>query len=361
MFKRYFLICSLFLSAVTGQDLFISDWYAGIREAPVYSQMIELYNPTDSDIDLSDYALIKGSAGGPFGIHSSHNTFVRLYGTVASGSTVIIARAASDDGITSIADIVLSDVDEEPLKISGDDAIGLFKGVGISSNEVGDWVSNAELLDAVGDTLGDPGSSWHVSGEVGPPNSDGTSNYGVTRFAILTRKESVCAGNAGDWTMSRGCVDDTCSSTTAELSEWNVTALYYSTEPGLEPDAENTSAQADIDLIAGWHYYDCQTVSSQEELFYPKEFDLKQNYPNPFNPATNIAFDITRRGNAHLSIYNMNGENVWEVKMPGLVAGNYTVSWNGRNMSGSKLESGVYIYRLTMNEMSQSRKLLLIK
>ena len=77
--------------------------------------------------------------------------------------------------------------------------------------------------------------------------------------------------------------------------------------------------------------------------------------------ATNIAFDITRRGNAHLSIYNMNGENVWEVKMPGLVAGNYTVSWNGRNMSGSKLESGVYIYRLTMNEMSQSRKLLLIK
>ena len=57
MFKRYFLICSLFLSAVTGQDLFISDWYAGIREAPVYSQMIELYNPTDSDIDLSDYAL----------------------------------------------------------------------------------------------------------------------------------------------------------------------------------------------------------------------------------------------------------------------------------------------------------------
>ena len=97
--------------------------------------------------------------------------------------------------------------------------------------------------------------------------------------------------------MSRGCVDDTCSSTTAELSEWNVTALYYSTEPGLEPDAENTSAQADMDLIAGWHYYDCQTVSSQEELFYPKEFDLKQNYPNPFNPVTNIAIDITRRGN----------------------------------------------------------------
>ena len=152
--------------------------------------------------------------------------------------------------------------------------------------------------------------------------------------------------------MSRGCVDDTCSSTTAELSEWNVTALYYSTEPGLEPDAENTSAQADMDLIAGWHYYDCQTVSSQEELFYPKEFDLKQNYPNPFNPATNIAFDITRRGNAHLSIYNMNGENVWEVKMPGLVAGNYTVSWNGRNMSGSKLESGVYIYPVSYTHLT---------
>ena len=358
---RYLLVFTIVFSTINGQDLFISDWYAGIREAPIYSQMIELYNPTDSDIDLSDYALIKGSAGGPFGVHGSHNTFVRLYGTVSSGSTVIIARAASDDGITNIADIILSDVDEEPLKISGDDAVGLFKGVGISSDDVSEWVANAELLDAVGDTLGDPGTSWHVSGEIGPPNSDGTSNYGVTRFAILTRKESVCTGNAGDWTTSRGCVDDTCSSTTAELSEWNVTALYYSTEPGVEPDAENSEAEADMDLIAGWHYYDCQTVSSQEEFLYPQEFHLKQNYPNPFNPVTNIAFDLTSTGNAHLSIYNMNGENVWEVKMPGLVAGNYTVSWNGRNMSGSKLESGVYIYRLTMNELSQSRKLLLIK
>ena len=361
MYIRYLLVFVLLFSTVTGQDLFISDWYAGIRESPVYSQMIELYNPTDNDIDLSDYAFIKGSAGGPFGEHSSHNTFVRLYGTVASGSTFIIARAASDDGITSIADIVLSDVDEEPLKISGDDAVGLFKGLGITSNEVIDWVTNAELLDAVGDTLGDPGVSWHVSGEIGPPNSDGSSNYGVTRFAILTRKDTVCTGNAGNWNVSRGCVDDTCSSTSAELSEWNVTALYYSTEPGLEPDAAYTDAEADMNLIAGWHYYDCQTASVQQQSMHLSEFHLKQNYPNPFNPETNIAFNIVSTGNVILSIYNMNGENVWEVNIPGLIAGNYTMPWNGRNITGSKLESGVYIYRLTMNEMSQSRKLLLLK
>ena len=66
-------------------------------------------------------------------------------------------------------------------------------------------------------------------------------------------------------------------------------------------------------------------------------------------------------GNAILSIYNMNGENVWELKMPSLIAGNYTVPWNGRNMDGSRLESGIYIYRLTINEVSQSRKLILLK
>ena len=360
MFKRYLLIFSLFFSAVTAQDLFISDWYAGTRESPFYNQMIELYNPTDNSIDLSDYALIKGSAGGPFGVHGSHNTFIRLYGSVDSESTVIIARASSHESITSLADIVLSDVDEEPLKISGDDAVGLFKGLGISSDVASDWVANAELLDAVGDTLGDPGTSWHVSGEIGPPNSDGTSNYGVTRFAILTRKESICGGNAGNWDVSRGCVDDTCSSTSADLSEWNVTALYYSTEPGLE-NPEYVDAEPDMDLIAGWHYYDCQTASVQEQSIHPTEFLLKQNYPNPFNPETKIAFSMIQAGNANLSIYNMNGENVWEIKMPGLIAGNYTVPWNGKNMTGSKLESGIYIYRLTVKQLSQSRKLILLK
>ncbi|MEC8839441.1 MAG: T9SS type A sorting domain-containing protein [Candidatus Neomarinimicrobiota bacterium] len=360
MLKRLLIILSFMVPLISAQDLFISDWYAGTRESPFYNQMIELFNPTDNNIDLSDYALIKGSAGGPFGVHGSHNTFVRLYGTLESGSTVIITRAASHESITSLADIILSDIDEEPLKISGDDAVGLFKGVGISNDDVSEWVANAELLDAVGDTLGDPGTSWHVSGEVGPLNSDGTSNYGVTRFAILTRKETVCIGNAGNWDVSRGCVDDTCSSTSADLSEWNVTALYYSTEPGLE-NPEYVDAEPDMDLIAGWHYYDCQTVSNQEEAPYPSDFHLKQNYPNPFNPETNIAFSIMYAGNAILSIYNMNGENVWELKMPSLIAGNYTVPWNGRNMDGSRLESGIYIYRLTINEVSQSRKLILLK
>lgn len=360
MLKSYSIIFISVISIITAQDLFISDWYAGTRESPYYNQMIELYNPSDNSIDLSDYALIKGSAGGPFGVHGSHNTFVRLYGSVESGSTVIITRAASHESITSLADIVLSDVDEELLKISGDDPVGLFKGVGISNDNVTEWVTNAELLDAVGDTLGDPGTSWHVSGEIGPPNSDGTSNYGVTRFAILTRKEAVCSGNSGNWDVSRGCVDDTCSSTSADLSEWNVTSLYYSTEPGLE-NSEYVDAQPDMDLIAGWHYYDCQTTSNDQEPIYPSNFHLKQNYPNPFNPETNISFSILYSGNAILSIYNMNGDNVWEVKMPGLIAGNYTIPWNGRNITGSRLESGVYIYRLSINNVSQSRKLILLK
>ena len=85
--------------------------------------------------------------------------------------------------------------------------------------------------------------SWQVSGVIGPPNSTNTTGYGVTRFAILTRKPEVCYGNAGNWNDSRGCVTDSCTNwltdtpqTSYEESEWDVHACFY-------PDVDGNMAQ----------------------------------------------------------------------------------------------------------------------
>jgi M6 family metalloprotease-like protein len=89
----------------------------------------------------------------------------------------------------------------------------------------------------------------------------------------------------------------------------------------------------------------------------PNRYKLSQNYPNPFNPTTIIRFDIPERTNVELSVYNILGQKVKtlianETKDPG----RYEVSFNGNSLA-----SGVFLYRLTTKNYTQSRKMLLIK
>ena len=260
----YLLVNTVALS----QDPIISAWYIGTRISGggPYNHYIELYNPTNEIIELSQYALIKGHGQtGATGIgwgstlDNSGVSFNRLpQHLLFPGVSYGIARDVSHASLQNYADLVLED--ECVLSISGDDAVGLFKGEG-GLNDV--LASNDSIpLDAVGNPKEDPGQSWQVSGETGPMNSTETSYYGVTRFAILLRKPDVCFGNAGDWNSSRGCVTDSCNNTiteepqtTYEQSEWDVYACYYPDEdgnqgPGYEP--ENPDCAEDVNTMSGY-------------------------------------------------------------------------------------------------------------
>jgi len=117
------------------------------------------------------------------------------------------------------------------------------------------------------------------------------------------------------------------------------------------------------------------TYIENEETNTIEEYQLEQNYPNPFNPVTTIKFSIPsnhlhRAGtgakgeisNIKLVVYDMLGRQVamlvnWEPsfgeeKMPGT----YEVKFDA-----SKLSSGVYIYRLTAQDFSASRKMMVVK
>jgi hypothetical protein len=93
----------------------------------------------------------------------------------------------------------------------------------------------------------------------------------------------------------------------------------------------------------------------------PDKFNLQQNYPNPFNPSTKIKFDLPlRRGVGgmivSLKIYNITGREISTLVNENLQAGSYEVTFDGANMP-----SGVYFYRLTTDNYSQSKKMTLIK
>ena len=101
----------------------------------------------------------------------------------------------------------------------------------------------------------------------------------------------------------------------------------------------------------------CADKASDRPTLRPESFNLYQNYPNPFNPTTKIAFDLTRDARVTLKVYNVMGQEVatpMDNKMLGMGAQNVV-------FDASKLSSGVYIYRVTVDGVMASKKMVLMK
>jgi hypothetical protein len=88
----------------------------------------------------------------------------------------------------------------------------------------------------------------------------------------------------------------------------------------------------------------------------PSVFFLHQNYPNPFNPTTTIRYDIPKNSFVKLVVYDALGREVETLVDEKQTAGTYEATFNA-----SQYSSGVYFYRLTTDNFSETKKMLLIK
>jgi hypothetical protein len=88
----------------------------------------------------------------------------------------------------------------------------------------------------------------------------------------------------------------------------------------------------------------------------PGQYALSQNYPNPFNPTTKINFSVPSAGHVTLIIYNILGQEIKKLVNSEMAPGTYTVSFDAHEFS-----SGVYIYRLSSNNVNITKKMMLIK
>lgn len=88
----------------------------------------------------------------------------------------------------------------------------------------------------------------------------------------------------------------------------------------------------------------------------PNDYTLYQNYPNPFNPSTQIKFGIPKSSLVNIKIFDITGKVVATLINDHKEAGFYSISFNASNLS-----SGVYFYKITANDFSQVRKMVLLK
>ncbi|HEY5122123.1 MAG TPA: T9SS type A sorting domain-containing protein, partial [Ignavibacteria bacterium] len=88
----------------------------------------------------------------------------------------------------------------------------------------------------------------------------------------------------------------------------------------------------------------------------PSKYSLSQNYPNPFNPTTVISFQLSVVGQVVLKVYDVMGCEVQTLVKESLKPGTYEASFDG-----SQLTSGVYFYKISAGDFSETKKMLLIK
>ena len=96
------------------------------------------------------------------------------------------------------------------------------------------------------------------------------------------------------------------------------------------------------------------SVGKDDEM--PSGIHLHQNYPNPFNPTTTVSFNIPEAAHVNLTVYNVLGQRVATLVDGTRAGGTHSVTFDA-----SRLNSGMYIYRLNVNGAIQSRTMLLVK
>jgi hypothetical protein len=138
----------------------------------------------------------------------------------------------------------------------------------------------------------------------------------------------------------------------SDTETWNVVenAVYNSDTQSFTFESENVYSLIILSSTGS-------SVTSNEVISdLPNKFALKQNYPNPFNPVTTIEFIIVDDSKVMLSIYNLLGQKVLDIINDHYSAGAYSVDFDAAH-----LPSGIYFYELKVGNLSQVKRMTLLK
>jgi hypothetical protein len=102
-------------------------------------------------------------------------------------------------------------------------------------------------------------------------------------------------------------------------------------------------------------------VKLSDDVNLPSTFALSQNYPNPFNPVTHMTVDVAGTSEVDVTVFDMLGRKIATLMKGVQEAGTYNVTWDGRDGNGLSVPTGVYVVRMSADNFSFARKVMLMK
>jgi hypothetical protein len=131
--------------------------------------------------------------------------------------------------------------------------------------------------------------------------------------------------------------------------------------------AEKNFVASDTIVVFDWPHPATLTKENPEfaemaPVELPGDFRLAQNYPNPFNLTTCIDYQLSVASHVELTIYNSLGEEIRSLVNQFQIAGYYSVQWDGCDQSRQPVVSGIYFYRLRIDDaFNVMKKMVVIK
>ncbi|MCK5468851.1 MAG: T9SS type A sorting domain-containing protein, partial [Cyclobacteriaceae bacterium] len=129
----------------------------------------------------------------------------------------------------------------------------------------------------------------------------------------------------------------------------------------LEFAQENSRVFLTVPMLKYWDiivvkYDSVSSIHEESVENLNSDYYLYQNYPDPFNPLTTIRYQIPHSGFVTLKVYDILGKEIATLVHEEKTSGRYEVNFNA-----SSFVSGVYLYRLSVNDYVDVKKMLLIK
>lgn len=150
--------------------------------------------------------------------------------------------------------------------------------------------------------------------------------------------------------------------------------LYFKLDPGVQEVTLNPITLENPSHSLTFYYNDYSSgraevkavnpeigAISASNAVLPTAYGLSQNSPNPFNPTTIIAYALPQAGEVKISVFNILGQNVKDLVNGYMQAGNHQVVWDGKDHSGAAVASGVYFYKISAKDFSDTKKMVLLK
>ena len=121
-------------------------------------------------------------------------------------------------------------------------------------------------------------------------------------------------------------------------------------------DSYGASGDGDIYFLRIGPEGNLITAIETNRPLLPGKMHLSQNYPNPFNGSTTIRYSISKNSLVKLQVFDLSGRIVKNLVNDFQAAGDYSLSFDTAGLA-----SGLYLYRLTTDNLSETKRLLLIK
>lgn len=132
---------------------------------------------------------------------------------------------------------------------------------------------------------------------------------------------------------------------------------YYYKISDVTMDGAATATYGPVAVTAGT----TRIAEETSALIAPADYELGNAYPNPFNGQTAIQYSLARPAEVSIAIYNLQGQKIRTLLAERQAAGNHTIYWNGHDELNQPVGSGVYLYRITINNTSQAKRVVYLK